>query len=49
MTQELLHSSDDVRFMQLALVEAKKAYEKGEVPVGVSLWLIIKSLGEDTT
>lgn len=34
MTQELLHSSDDVRFMQLALVEAKKAYEKGEVPVG---------------
>ena len=34
MTQELLHSSDDVRFMQLALVEAKKAYEKGEIPVG---------------
>lgn len=34
MTQELLHSPDDVRFMQLALVEAKKAYEKGEVPVG---------------
>ena len=34
MTQELLHSSDDVRFMQLALVEAKKAYEMGEIPVG---------------
>ena len=34
MIQEQLHSLDDVRFMRLALVEAKKAYEIGEIPVG---------------
>ena len=34
MIQEQLHSLDDVRFMRLALVEAKKAYEMGEIPVG---------------
>lgn len=27
-------SSDDIRYMQLALVEAQKAYAMGEVPVG---------------
>lgn len=27
-------SADDIRYMQLALVEAQKAYAKGEVPIG---------------
>mgnify|MGYP003392047858 FL=1 len=27
-------SSDDIRYMQLALIEAQKAFNKGEVPVG---------------
>ena len=28
------HSADDVRYMQMALAEAQKAYEMGEIPVG---------------
>lgn len=28
------HTADDVRYMQLALLEARKAYDKGEIPVG---------------
>jgi tRNA(adenine34) deaminase len=29
-----IHTADDVRYMQLALLEARKAYDKGEIPVG---------------
>ena len=28
------HSADDVRYMQMALAEAQKAYDMGEIPVG---------------
>ena len=28
------HSSDDQRYMQLALAEAQRAYDMGEIPVG---------------
>ena len=28
------HSADDVRYMQIALAEAQKAYDMGEIPVG---------------
>jgi tRNA(adenine34) deaminase len=28
------HTADDLRYMQLALLEAQKAYELGEIPVG---------------
>lgn len=28
------HTADDIRYMQLALLEARKAYDKGEIPVG---------------
>ena len=28
------HSADDIRYMQMALAEAQKAYDKGEIPVG---------------
>ena len=28
------HTADDLRYMQMALVEARRAYDKGEIPVG---------------
>lgn len=28
------HSADDIRYMQMALAEAQKAYDMGEIPVG---------------
>ncbi len=28
------HTADDLRYMQMALVEAQRAYDKGEIPVG---------------
>lgn len=28
------HSADDIRYMQMALAEAQKAYNMGEIPVG---------------
>ena len=28
------HTTDDLRYMQMALVEAQRAYDKGEIPVG---------------
>lgn len=28
------HSADDIRYMQIALAEAQKAYDMGEIPVG---------------
>lgn len=28
------HSADDLRYMQMALAEAQKAYDMGEIPVG---------------
>ncbi len=28
------HSADDIRYMQMALAEAQKAYHMGEIPVG---------------
>lgn len=28
------HSADDIRYMQMALAEAQKAYSMGEIPVG---------------
>ena len=28
------HSADDIRYMQMALSEAQKAYDMGEIPVG---------------
>jgi tRNA(adenine34) deaminase len=28
------HTADDLRYMQMALSEARRAYDKGEIPVG---------------
>ena len=28
------HTADDLRYMQMALAEAQRAYDKGEIPVG---------------
>lgn len=28
------YTADDLRYMQMALVEARRAYDKGEIPVG---------------
>ena len=28
------HSADDIRYMQMALADAQKAYDMGEIPVG---------------
>ena len=28
------HTADDLRYMQMALTEAQKAYDQGEIPVG---------------
>lgn len=28
------HTADDLRYMQMALTEAQRAYDKGEIPVG---------------
>ena len=34
MTMATNHTADDLRYMQMALAEAQKAYDMGEIPVG---------------
>ena len=34
MTMATNHTADDLRYMQMALAEAQKAYNMGEVPIG---------------
>ena len=34
MSTPIDHTADDLRYMQMALAEARRAYDKGEIPVG---------------
>ena len=34
MSTPIDHTVDDLRYMQMALAEARRAYDKGEIPVG---------------
>ena len=34
MSTPIDHTADDLRYMQMALSEARRAYDKGEIPVG---------------